>query len=424
MILMQAWMVKKIVGTWLVPACLFGLFWFALTFLPLLLLYTLPIDPLAVGFILLCTVAFSMGSLAFHWKSALRRNASKSGAEALYGSTFLSAAFHTAVVASLVLIVMNATAQGISRSDLILRLFASAEMYASLRYADELVSPMLERWSVVAAYIGVIVGGLRVGSASAMGRKRITLLAFLPPVAIALTQSAAWPFLLSIAFFSAGILVYRISQGRLYLIGRESAGSLVLSAVAAVLVVLAVFVSRGTYAADSSEISRFLAGRAASYTSGHLYAFSDWFAYALDRQSLLSYHPSNTTPGFYTFATIYRMLGSDEFLPLGTYDDGYLYGGIVVSNVFTMFRGLITDFGHAGALLFMVVIGVVFHAGFYALLVNRRPAFPVAFFIFTIGFFFSSFVVSMLGSNIIYYVILAVTWIVLAVNKLVVARPA
>src|SRR5215469_7723696 len=95
MILGQAYLVRRYVGTWLFPACLFGLFWFAYTFFPLATLFWVPVQPYAIAFILVCTVAFSMGSVLFDWKTAFGRNARKTETAALvYGSPVLKRVFY------------------------------------------------------------------------------------------------------------------------------------------------------------------------------------------------------------------------------------------------------------------------------------------------------------------------------------------
>lgn len=416
LILAQAWGVRRLAGTWLFPACLFGIFWFAMTFIPLVALLLVPIDPFSVGFILLCTVMFSAGCLLFNWKPAFRKNALRGGATSVFGGSFLKHAFQFTVAASLALIVLNTVTQGISWFDLVFNLFATAELYARLRYANDLASPLVERWSIVFTYLGVIIGGLRFGTVQPGGRKWIVAMCFVPSVLIALTQSAKWPFLLSLALFYAGILAYRISDGSLLLLGKGGRRTMVMNAVLVLLVIGLSFMSRGLYAAEESDVWPMVSNKLASYTSGHLYGFSDWFAFSIGRPSEWAYDRGAANHGFYTFTTFFRMLGSSAELPIGVYDDNYSYAGLIVSNVFTMFRGLIIDFGYLGALAFMGVIGVIFHGSFYLLLVGRRPVFGIVLFIFMLAFFFSSFVVSMLGSNIVYYVTFGLLWLTLYIN--------
>src|SRR5713226_639943 len=88
MILGQAYLVRRSVGSWLFPACLFGLFWFGYTFVPLAILFWVPVNPYATGFLFVCTLAFSLGSLAFDWKAAFARNAWKGETSvAVYGGS-------------------------------------------------------------------------------------------------------------------------------------------------------------------------------------------------------------------------------------------------------------------------------------------------------------------------------------------------
>jgi oligosaccharide repeat unit polymerase len=417
-ILGQAYLVRRLVGTWVFPSCLFGLFWFVFTFLPLVLLLTVPVEPYAIGFILLCALAFSISSLLFDWGPAFKRNAQKRDTEALYGSRFLKHVFYASAAASLVLIVLNSLAQGITLYDLVFNLFASAQEYANLRYSEELTSTLVERLSLVCAYLGASIGGLRFCCGSHKGDRRlIIVLSFLPSVLVALTQSAKWPFLLSVVLFCSGILAYRVSSRRLYLFGGNSQ-SLAIYAGIVLLIVTASFLSRGLYVSgDSNLVMQLLAGRFASYSSGHIYAFSDWFAFSIGRHSEFAYAREAGSHGFYTFATLFKLMGSQRVLPIGVYDDYYSNGGVLTTNVYTMFRGLILDFGFVGSVLFMSVVGLLFHAAFYALLSRRRPVFTVVAFLFMVSYFFSSFVVSMFGSNILYYVTFGLMWIVLYANK-------
>src|SRR5438067_8225899 len=112
MILGQAYVVRRYVGTWLFPACLFGLFWFGYTFVPLAMLFWVPVNPYATGFLCVCTLAFSLGSLAFDWKSAFARNASKRDTTGVvYGSRFLKGTFYASTLSSLVFVILNSLAQ-------------------------------------------------------------------------------------------------------------------------------------------------------------------------------------------------------------------------------------------------------------------------------------------------------------------------
>jgi oligosaccharide repeat unit polymerase len=407
LILGQAYAVRRIAGTWLFPACLFGLYWFLITFLPLLLLFPVPADPYAIGFLLLCCMAFSCGALWFNWASAFRANTLKADPAAIYGSRFLAVAFLVTTTSSVIFVIANSLAQGVTLSDLVLNLFVSVQAYADLRYADELEGASIARLSIITAYLGAVIGGLRV--ACVPHKWRVVALALLPSVLIAITQAARWHLMLSLALFYGGVLVYRIASGRLRLVEGRLVSLGIAGAVLAGITAVS-FLAKGV---TGDLLSYYFA----SYSSGHLYAFSDWFAYTIGHRSQLGYAAEPASHGFYTFATLFKLAGSQRVVPLGVYDDYYYYGEVLTSNVYTMFRGLIMDFGILGSFLFMFGIGLVFHGAFHALLKEEQPVVTAAAFVFMMGFSFSSFTVSMFGSNIIYYVTFVLLCIVLWANR-------
>jgi hypothetical protein len=91
-------------------------------------------------------------------------------------------------------------------------------------------------------------------------------------------------------------------------------------------------------------------------------------------------------------------------------------GELLTTNIFTMFRGLILDFGFIGSVLFMLAAGVLLHWTFHSMLRNIRPVFTVAVFVFMIAYFYTSFIISALvWLNI--YMAFVLLWIVLRINK-------
>lgn len=424
MILGQAYLVRRYVGTWLFPACLFGLFWFGYTFVPLAILFWVPVNPYAIAFLFLCTLAFSMGTLAFDWKTAFERNALKRETAALvYGSSFLKIVFYTSVLLSLVFLALNLFAQGFSLQDLFFDLYTSAAAYANLRFSEDLNVSIFERLSVAFAYLGAILGGLLLPCMpTKAGRRLIVVLSFLPSALVAVTQSAKWHLFLCIIFFYAGLLVYRASVGTLRLFDKGRIKSLMLYAAFLIPIVTVSFVGRGLYTIDDSgQLIQRLVGYFSSYSFGHIYAFSDWFAFFIGGHSEIVYPHESATHGFYTFAVLFKLLGSHKVLPAGMFDD-YSYGELLTTNIFTMFRGLIQDFGLIGSVLFMLATGFLFHLAFHAMLRNRRPVFTVAVFVLMMGYFYASFISSILGVNRIYYVTFILLWIFLQINKVITER--
>jgi oligosaccharide repeat unit polymerase len=421
LILGQAYLVRRYVGTWLFPACLFGLFWFGYTFVPLAILFWVPVNPYAIAFLFLCTLAFSMGSLPFDWKTAFQRNAQKrETAPLVYGSPFLKVVFYVSTLASLVFLALNLSAQGISLHDLFFDLYASAAAYADLIYSENLKVTIFERLSIVCAYMGAILGGfLFPCMPTKNGRRLIVVLSFLPSTFAAVTQSSKGLLFLCIVFFYAGLLVYRASVGTLRLFERGSIKSLMVCMAVVILIVTVAFMPRGLYTIeDNNLLINKLIERYVSYSCGHIYAFSDWFAFVIGRPSEFVYSRESATYGFYTFAPLFRLLGSHKVVPQGYFDVDYSYGDSLATNIFTMFRGLILDFGFIGSVLFMLATGLLLHRTFHTMLRNRRPVFTVAVFVFAMGYFYTSFIISMLvWSNI--YLTFVLLWIVLQINKII-----
>jgi len=420
MILGQTYLVRRYVGTWLFPACLFGLFWFGYTFVPLAVLFWVPANPYAIAFLFLCTVAFSMGSLAFDWKAAFERNTGKrETATLVYGSPFLRVVFYLTTLASLVFLALNLFGQGFSLQDLLFDLYATAKAYTNLRFSDDLNGNIIERLSIVCVYLGAILGGFLFPTVPTKSERRlIVVLSFLPSILVAVTQSAKWHLFLCIVFFYAGLLVYRASAGTLRLFDKGRIKSLTLYVAILIATVTVSFLGRGLYTIDDSgELFKKLVEYYSSYSFGHIYAFSDWFAFFIGRHSELVYPHESTTHGFYTFTVLFKLMGSDKVLPIGMFDDYYSYGDLLTTNVYTMFRGLILDFGIIGSVLFMLATGLLLHMAFHSMLINTRPVFTVAVFILMMGYFYASFISSLVGVNRIYYVTFALLWIVLQINK-------
>lgn len=424
LILGQAYLVRRYVGTWLFPACLLGLFWFGFTFFPLAILFWVPVNPYATAFIFLCTLAFSLGSMAFDWKTAFSKNALKRDtASSVYGSPFLKAVFYLTTFLALVFVILDMLAQGVSLRDFFVDFLASASAYNRLRNPDEFTLNVFARWSVVLMYLEPVLGGfLFLCTERKKGRLLIVLLSFFPSAVLAVAQSSKWVLFLSVALFYSGILIYRISAGKLRLFQKGSVKLLTLCALLLSLVATVSFMSRGLYAVDDNEeVGNLLMARFASYSCGHIYGFSDWFSSITGGHSELHYAYEGTTYGFYTFTPVFRVMGSSKVVPMGLFDEYYSFDNIIVGNIYTMFRGLILDFGLVGTPLFMLATGFLLHWAFYTMLCSVRPVFTIAVFVFAVAYFYDSFIASLLNQSGIYLSFMLLC-VVLQVNKWIAQR--
>ena len=108
-------------------------------------------------------------------------------------------------------------------------------------------------------------------------------------------------------------------------------------------------------------------GEYKSYSYGSISAFSAfWDQYSLH---------SDYRFGIYSFASLSELLGISK-LPAGFYSEYVLISntGGEVSNVFTLFRSLIDDFGVVGALIYMYALGAVIALVFQCGLKGNKAA--------------------------------------------------
>ena len=91
-----------------------------------------------------------------------------------------------------------------------------------------------------------------------------------------------------------------------------------------------------------------LIDRIRAYFFGYLAAFSQWFGGNFE---------VNTNVGLITFAGPFNLLGIME-RPLGFYDSINITKDIS-TNIFTAFRGIVTDFSTSGSIIIAFIIGFV-----------------------------------------------------------------
>ena len=283
-----------------------------------------------------------------------------------------------------------------------------------------------ERLSEIMVYDVAILGGLLISSAiTKWGRFRIILFSFAPGVLFAVAKSTKWAVFSSVAFFYAGLLAHRVSQGDFRLFKKGALKRLTLAFGALLIITTVSFMSRGLQDSEDTDlIQSRMQLLFASYSCAHLYGFSDWLTfymaenYGTRYHSPITYSREHPTFGLYTFAPVFRVLGGRKVLADAMPDDEYEFGEILVGNIYTMFRGLIQDFGLLGSLLFMSGMGFLIHWAYYRMLLDHNPVFTVAVFIFSIDFFYASFGRSLFSWSGIYFTFVLL-WIVLYINRLI-----
>lgn len=422
LILVVAIISRILAGSWLYPASLFSLLWFAATFFPIVLAPSVSMNPVSMFYILLCVFFFFLSSLLFDWRAAYRENSKKNAEDAYFSTKLTSFIFISVSLLSILFFFTNMAMQGFSLYSLVSDLLNVSSQYIKLRYDGQLVENFFDKACLALTYLSVSIGGLLFGSTERLGsRLSIALIAFIPGFSSMLFQGNKGLIFLLLSLFYAGFLVATLFRGRIQIIdgGLCKVGLLLIAVL--VPAVIASFVSRGLHTiSDSNYVSDQLSYYFSSYAFGHLYAFSDWFSFYNGYPSEINYQnqSQDITGGFYTFMTFFNAVGLEREIPPGTYDDYYSYRELISTNIYTVFRGAITDFGLLGSLFFMFISGLVINLMFYFLLVSRAPVFSVVFFMFSVGYFYTSFMISLFTWNVIPISMLALALLLYAIRSI------
>lgn len=410
-ILGTAWIAKIVAGHWLNPGSMYGLFWTAMCAIPLVIAFGNPINPIAIAYIAITSLAITCSMFPFDWKKTFKMNTGKPNAEKAFGTTtlyFSALAFSALAILSTISKVIGA---GFSITELLTSTLATAGAFAASRYEGELESTLFGKIGLLSAYLAVFTGALFAGSTTNSVRRRIAVFAaFLPAVLTATLQSAKGLLFLSLAFFYGGILVSRIYNKDYTLASKKDLRTLLIGVLLFMPVVVASFLARGlTSVTDTNLILDRLTAYAVSYSSGHLYAFADWFSSIFGGNYSLRYREADATPGFYTTLFAFRLFGDTTQLPAGIYDEYFASGPYLQSNIYTVFRGLITDFGIIGSIAFVYLIGTASCLVFRGMLISKNSSIAISLFLLMTGAIYMSYIVSILTWSVIPASIVACT---------------
>lgn len=421
LILWHAWAVSRFTRTWMTPACVFSIAWFLLTFIPLVALPQVPANPLAIGYILLGCAAFSIPALVARSDGTVAADITTRVPPDLFDTFIVRGAFFAFSAIAFAAVVFNASLQGVSVAALMTNFFEVAATLIAQRYLDD--NPANNIYSQIgniACYLSVSLGGLVLPGYRTLAGKTLVLAAAMAPALFVISIFGAKGMIfLCIAFFWGGTLVRRLFRGDRRLMDRKTIIQAVAGIIALLPVVTVSFIARGNYATITPEELTFSMQRLyGSYACGHLYAFSDWFTWYIGQNSYLLYAGEPPTGGFYTFTSLFLALGSDHPVVPGYYAEYFQWQDYLQSNIFTFFRGLITDYTLPGSFLVLVVAGALANGMFRAMAKGRFLPVTVSFYIFMMGYIYTSFLISLLIWNSSYLVIV-LQIMILTVNDIV-----
>jgi oligosaccharide repeat unit polymerase len=248
---------------------------------------------------------------------------------------------------------------------------AISELGQQLSYARyELLEapPLIVRVATGAGLFGSLVGGA-LWVASTRGIDRIaSLLTLLPGAVMAIITTGKGNFLTPLLLWLSSYLATSVYAGRIRRLFRP--GRLLLYGGSGLgLLVFFALLQMARYGWTDLSLAASALNRIRAYAFSQLSAFSSWL-HGLSG-------PPDPTLGAYTFAGPYDALGL-RARELGTFSDMVALGPPdLVGNVYTLFRGLITDYTLPGAITVLFLTGIAYSIAYNRVRRGSLIAVPV-----------------------------------------------
>jgi oligosaccharide repeat unit polymerase len=333
-------------GSWFAPAAFVGLVWSFFTGVSLLVV-DYPVPGRGLWMLVFLIIAIQLGALIAHELQPPTRPAGNNELDSLIVPCRRHGLLCTAIalVGCVYFLFTSLTDFGLPFTPLgVLEVGAK---WTRLRYDDA-----VEPWSVRLLVTWVHPAGLLGGVLFACSRRRldraIGLMTLLPAVVYGILTGARAAILLGLTCWIGGYVATRCvrNHGRLAMFTAKRLALLLFTALSMVGVFGGIDAVR-----DSSSLQAFVFGvqgqKLSNYIFGPPAAFADWYAHA---------DVSGAEWGARTFAGEFDVLHF-RTRTVGRYTETSNVVGTEVTNVYTLFRGLIEDFTVFGAVLIAACIG-------------------------------------------------------------------
>ena len=211
------------------------------------------------------------------------------------------------------------------------------------RYTGNVSTSLLNRVLLIFVYAAPMCGGYSYIYSKKRIDKVISLLTLLPVLFILLIENTKAPVIACVIFFLIAMFTaYLVKNEAVPKINfKKMSKWLALFFIIFSLLFVSMMFRIGKFDISTFEIVKVKIG---NYIFGHIPAFDHWFS-----------SNCNDLPysfGIQTFISIFDTLGIQNRIQ-GVYAESYV-GGALGSNVYTYLRGLISDFGIIGSLLFLI----------------------------------------------------------------------
>lgn len=361
---------RALSGTWLQPSAFFALWWCFAGILPLILLPQEPVGTNAIFWLLMASIAFSIGCVVgnggFRTKR-LMRPATASSQEVNVLSTLCLISVVLGVASSLAFV----AGTGVSISDLfdLQKLVVVASNAYIARYAEgaEAVPPRFSQALLPFVYLAPALGGAVFVLRPKLRWKLLGLFSFMPAVAVTIIQTTKAAVLFAMMLWLSSYFGTRLRKGVLAVFTRGHL--LVAVAAGAIMTVFFFAVGLARMATTDVAVANLVYTNLLTAAFGHMSVFSQWLTEVANQ-------PFSPTLGKVTFSGPLDLLGFGQRIP-GVFEDVVELVSGTNTNIYTGFRPLIQDFTIPGALAILALVGVVGGAGFRMVAAGSGSALPL-----------------------------------------------
>jgi oligosaccharide repeat unit polymerase len=357
-------------GTWLQPAAFFALWWCFAGIVPLLFAPADPVGANAMAWLIVASIAVSIGALIGNWGFKTRRIAEPPPSTDRELTVFGVVCF-ISVVLGIASSVTFVSASGIPLSDVfdIQKLVVVSNQLYIARYAETGAAPppALSQALLPFVYLAPAAGGVLFVLRREWKWKILGLFSFLPAIAVTILQTTKAAMLFGMILWLSSYFAARLRQGKLAVFTR--AHLLVALGVGAVVTIFFFGVGLARLATTDVTLSNVVFAKMINAAFGHMAVLSRWLS---DYWA----QPFSPTLGKVTFSGPLEMLGFGRRIP-GLFENLVDLVAGDTSNIYTAFRPLIQDFTMPGALAILAIVGMVGGAGFRMVAAGKLSALPL-----------------------------------------------
>jgi oligosaccharide repeat unit polymerase len=347
-IYLTGYFLRIVHGSWLAPGPFFALFWSIFATLPLVFAPEFSFPPLGLWILTAFVVAIGLGSILANVNLVTPRflinkthYSSKKMENILFSATIIFSLLAFIGVVQLLYF-------GINRYEIKLTIYNILLIASNLsvdRYNDVITYPWSVKGPLYFIFTAALAGGIMFGGPAKLKIKLISFLPIIISIIKGIIDTTRFTFLLTIVLWLSGYIGSRVlAHIHLNRIFDRKTLILFISAGALFIVIFTGF--QWLRQAGGELFADLMLERMKIYFFGYLSAFTNWAT---------QYSSNQITFGSFTFA------GPANLMGLLQRESGF-YGFITIKdmqyiNIFTVFRGIVTDFTLPGAFLITTFIG-------------------------------------------------------------------